>query len=105
MTIDVFKLQFDVGEFDMVVCDNASRRCHLFEVKHSGEMAAPQFRHLADPKKLRHVQDRFGDVVERTVLYRGENVDLDGGIRYRNVNAYLKSIVDNPGRGLSEGGK
>ena len=91
---DVFKLQFDVGEFDMVVCDNASRRCRLFEVKHSGEMAAPQFRHLADPGKIRLAQDRFGEVVERTVLYRGEDVDLDGGIRYRNVNAYLKSVAN-----------
>ena len=100
---DVFKLQFDVGEFDMVVCDNDSRRCRLFEVKHSGEIAAPQFRHLADVGKLRLVQDRFGEVVERTVLYRGEDVDLDGGIHYRNVNAYLKSIANNPDCGLSKG--
>lgn len=48
---DVFKLQFDVGEFDMAVCDNANRRCRLFEVKHSGEMAAPQFRHLQIRKR------------------------------------------------------
>jgi len=100
---DVFKLQFDVGEFDMVVCDNASRRCRLFEVKHSGELAAPQYRHLAAPEKLRLVQDRFGEVVERTVLYRGEDIDLDGGIHYRNVNAYLKSIANNPDCGSSKG--
>ena len=90
---DVFKLQFDVGEFDMVVCDNTRRRCSIFEVKHSGEMAASQFRHLADQGKLRLVRDRFGEVVERTVLYRGEDVYLNSGIRYRNVNAYLKSVV------------
>ena len=87
---DVFKLQFDVGEFDMVVCDNAHRTCRLFEIKHSGEIAEQQFRHLADKEKLRLVQERFGDVMERTVLYRGPDADIDGGIRYRNVNSFLK---------------
>ena len=87
---DVFKLQFDVGEFDMVVCDNAHRACRLFEIKHSGGIAEQQFRHLADREKLRLVQERFGDVMERTVLYRGPDADIDGGIRYRNVNAFLK---------------
>ena len=89
---DVFKMQFDVGEFDMVVCDNANRRCRLFEIKHSGEIAESQFRHLADPGKIRIVQNLFGEVLERTVLYRGEDCDLAGGIRYRNVNAYLKTL-------------
>ena len=87
---DVFKLQFDVGEFDMVICDNAHRTCQLFEIKHSGEIAEQQFRHLADKEKLRLVQERFGDVVERTVLYRGPDADIDGGICYRNVNTFLK---------------
>ena len=87
---DVFKLQFDVGEFDMVICDNAHRSCRLFEIKHSGEIAEQQFCHLADKEKLRLVQERFGDVAERTVLYRGPDADIDGGIRYRNVNSFLK---------------
>ena len=37
-------------------------------------------------------QNLFGEVLERTVLYRGEDCDLAGGIRYRNVNAYLKTL-------------
>ena len=89
---DVFKMQFDVGEFDMVVCDNANHRCRLFEIKHSGEIAASQFRHLADPGKIRIVRNLFGEVSERTVLYRGEDCDLEDGIRYRNVTAYLKAL-------------
>ena len=87
---DVFKLQFDVGEFDMVVRDNANRTCRLFEVKHSGEVAERQFRHLVDMEKIELVRERFGDVTERTVLYRGADADIDGGIHYRNVNAFLK---------------
>ena len=87
---DVFKLQFDVGEFDMVVCDNVHRTCRLFEIKHSGEVTEQQFRHLVDREKIRLVRERFGDVTERTVLYRGADADIDGGIRYCNVNAFLK---------------
>ena len=87
---DVFKLQFDIGEFDMVVCDNVHRTCRLFEIKHSGEVTEQQFRHLVDREKIRLVRERFGDVTERTVLYRGADADIDGGIRYRNVNAFLK---------------
>ena len=87
---DVFKLQFDVGEFDMVVRDNANRTCRLFEIKHSGEVTERQFRHLVDMEKIRLVCERFGAVTERTVLYRGADADIDGGIHYRNVNAFLK---------------
>ena len=87
---DVFKLQFDVGEFDMVVRDNANRTCRLFEIKHSGEVTEQQFRHLVDMEKIELVRERFGDVTERTVLYRGADADIDGGIHYRNVNAFLK---------------
>ena len=90
---DVFKLQFEAGEFDMVVCDNETHRCALFEIKHSGEAAEAQTRHLLDDKKLRSVRDRYGDVVARTVLYRGTNADLPNGVRYRNVNEFLKNVV------------
>ena len=90
---DVFKLQFEAGEFDMVVCDNGTHRCALFEIKHSGEAVEAQTRHLLDDKKLRSVRDRYGDIVARTVLYRGTNADLPNGIRYRNVNEFLKNVV------------
>ena len=90
----VFKLQFASGEFDMVVCDNEKRQCRLFEIKHSGEVVEAQMRHLADEAKLLFVRERYGDVVERTVLYRGAEAEVPGGIRYRNANAYLKDLVD-----------
>ncbi len=89
----VFKLQFESGEFDMVVSDNENHRCELFEIKHSGEVAEAQTRHLLDERKLRSVRDQYGDVVARTVLYRGKNADLPSGVRYRNVNEYLKDVT------------
>ena len=88
----VFKLQFASGEFDMVVCDNAKRTCRLFEIKHSGVAVEAQRRHLVDEAKLRFVRERLGDIDARTVLYRGDDMVLADGIRYRNVNSYLTSL-------------
>lgn len=33
-----------VGEFDMVVVDNANATCEIYQVKHSKEQAKEQFR-------------------------------------------------------------
>ena len=91
----VFKFQFASGEFDMVIRDNAMRTCQLFEIKHSGVAVEAQRRHLSDESKLHVVRELFGDVKGRTVLYRGEDAELADGIRYRNVNAYLKDLPPN----------
>ena len=88
----VFQLQFAVGEFDMVVADNANATCEIYEVKHSKEKANEQFRHLIDEEKLKNTEFRYGKISKRTVIYRGENTTLENGIEYRNVEDYLKSL-------------
>ena len=89
----VFQLQFAVGEFDMVVADNANATCEIYEVKHSKEKANEQFRHLIDEEKLKNTEFRYGKITKRTVIYRGENATLENGIEYRNVEDYLKSLL------------
>ncbi len=89
----VFQLQFVVGEFDMVVADNANATCEIYEVKHSKEQAKEQFRHLIDEEKLKNTEFRYGKITKRTVIYRGENATLENGIEYRNVEDYLKSLL------------
>lgn len=42
----VFKLQFAVGEFDMVVCDPKALTCEIYEVKYSRERISEQCRHI-----------------------------------------------------------
>lgn len=88
----VFVLQFPVGEFDMVIFDPASASCEIFEMKHSAERIANQYRHLIDPQKCAATEHRYGPIRKRTVLYRGENKNLDSGIFYRNVEEYLKEL-------------
>ena len=88
----VFKLQFAVGEYDMVVFDPKKAECEIFEVKHSDKIDKNQYRHLTDDAKLKETEFRFGRITRRTVLYRGENTSIEG-IEYLNVEEYLRSIV------------
>ena len=87
----VCKLQFLSGEFDMVVYDEEKSCCAIYEIKHSSETALEQYRHLIDEEKCQSTQRRFGAITERIVLYRGEDMQLDNGVSYRNVEEYLSA--------------
>lgn len=87
----VFKLQFAVGEFDMVVFDPKTLTCKIYEVKYSKERVKNQYRHLVDEKKCQMTSHRYGDIEGRYVIYRGEHAEMDG-IEYLNVEEYLKSL-------------
>ncbi len=89
----VFQLQFAVGEFAMVVADNANATCEIYEVKHSKKQAKEQYRHLMDEEKMKSTAFRYGKITKKVVIYRGENTTLENGIEYRNVEEYLKSLV------------
>ena len=88
---DVFKLQFAVGEFDMVIADPLAVTCELFEIKHSTEAVPEQCRHLTDTEKLEAAEFRYGTITGRYVIYRGKSKKV-GDIRYMNVEDYLKKL-------------
>ena len=88
----VFVLQFPIGEFDMVVFDPESASCRIYEIKHSEEAVPQQYRHLADAEKCALTEHRYGQITEKTVLYRGKNQTIDG-IRYQNVEEYLRQLL------------
>ena len=91
----VFKLKFAAGEFDMVIYDREKNVCGIYEIKHSDKSDANQYRHLADADKCEQTERRFGQIVSKAVLYRGESFEAENGIAYRNVEEYLKNdIVD-----------
>ena len=89
---EVFKLEFLIGEFDMVISDEEAEKCEIYEIKHSAEIAEEQYRHLIDEEKLEKTRFRYGEISKRVVLYRGENKVLPNGIIYWNVEDYLKSL-------------
>ena len=88
----VFRLQFPVGEYDMVVVDPLAIECEIYEIKHSAERVSAQYRFLEDTEKLEAVEFRYGKIKKRTVIYRGENATLDNGIEYLNAEDYLKIL-------------
>lgn len=88
----VFKLQFAIGEFDMVVFDSQNLCCKIFEIKHSSEISEFQMRHLLDDEKCKQTEFRYGRIESKIVLYRGKSKTLPNGIIYINVEEYLKSL-------------
>lgn len=88
----VFKLQYPVGEFDMVVADPKAIECELYEIKHSEKLVPAQYRFLEEKEKLEEAEFRYGRIRKRAVIYRGQSTVLENGIEYLNVEEYLKSL-------------
>ncbi|MBR1651681.1 MAG: AAA family ATPase [Lachnospiraceae bacterium] len=87
----VFKLQFPVGEFDMVVFDPRELNCKIYEVKYSKEVVDDQYRHLVSEEKCAMTAKRYGDIKGKYVIYRGEETSR-GEVNYLNVEEYLRSL-------------
>lgn len=89
--MQVFQLQFAVGEFDMVVFDAKRACCEIYEIKHSDKVADEQRRHLLNPKKCAETEFRYGKILSKNVIYRGADVSVQG-VRYLNVEKYLEKL-------------
>ncbi len=88
-TMEAFKFKFDAGgEFDMVIYDKASRNCRIYEIKHSTEVNEKQTIHLRDAEKCQIIENRFGPISGKFVLYRGKDT-LAEGVQYLNVENFL----------------
>lgn len=90
---EIFKLQFAIGEFDMVVADPISETCRIYEIKYSNKTAKEQYRHLQDKEKCERTENFFGRITEKAVIYRGVSDTVDG-IKYINAEEYLNHIAD-----------
>ena len=88
---EVFRLQFAVGEFDMVIANPESISCEIYEIKHSDKIVPEQYKNLIDDNKVTATEFRYGKVTKRTVIYRGPNA-MDGEICYVNVEDYLRAL-------------
>ena len=89
---EVFKLLFDVGEFDMVIFNPETASCEIYEIKYSKEIVQQQTRYLLDEKKCMDTEFRYGTITGKYVLYRGETQMVDD-VQYLNVEEYLKMFM------------
>lgn len=88
-TMEAFKFKFDVGgEFDMVIYDKAGQNCRIYEIKHSTEVNEKQTIHLRDAEKCQIIENRFGPISGKFVLYRGKDTFAEG-VQYLNVENFL----------------
>ena len=87
----VFKLLFSIGEFDMVVADNESLTCDIYEIKYSKEIIDKHYQHLIDDKKCADTEFRYGKIINKYVIYRGQSTEVNG-IKYVNVEEYLNKL-------------
>lgn len=86
-----FKLILSRREIDMVIYDTQTNDCEEYEIKHSRKMVPEQTRALLDEELNTEIEAKYGKVVRRCVIYRGES-KLDGEVSYLNVEEYLKSL-------------
>ena len=88
-TMEAFKFKFDTGgEFDMVIYDKVGQNCRIYEIKHSTEVNEKQTIHLRDAEKCQIVENRFGPISGKFVLYRGKDTFAEG-VQYLNVENFL----------------
>ena len=88
-TMEAFKFKFDAGgEFDMVIYDKTSQNCRIYEIKHSAKVNEKQTIHLRDAEKCQIVENRFGPISGKFVLYRGKDM-FSEGVQYLNVENFL----------------
>ena len=91
----VFQIRFEAGEFDMVIYDNQTNTCEIYEIKHSLEAIPFQYRHLINEDKIALTEKRFGKITKKCVLYRGETMQSENDVMYKNVEEYLNELVVN----------
>lgn len=88
----VFQIRFEAGEFDMVIYNSETNTCEIYEIKHSAEFDAHQYRHLINDEKVALTEKRFGKITKKCVLYRGNTMTTDDGVEYKNVEEYLNEL-------------
>ena len=87
-SLNVFKIEFSVGEFDMVIVNNEMLFCDIYEIKYSDKRISDQTRHLNDIEKCLMTEFKFGSIRKKCVIYQGETT-TEFGVEYINVDEFL----------------
>ena len=89
---EAFKFRFDVGgEFDMVIYNKGTNTCSIYEIKHSDKVVIEQAKHMLNNEKCNLLENKFGKITGKYVLYRGKEEKLDE-VNYINVEQFLYKL-------------
>ena len=75
----------------MIVADQENDEAYLFEIKYSSKSTEEQTRHLRNPNLVRYVNENFGQVKGRAVLYNGPDETREE-IPYLNAADFLEDV-------------
>ena len=86
-------------EAEMIQLDKQKGESYLFEEKYSNQIVIDQTKHLRNTDFLEYIDENFGKVKSRLVLYTGAS-SKQNDVLYLNAATYLKrlSIVSNTPR-------
>lgn len=88
-----FKLTLSRSEFDMIIYTSGENTCEAYEIKHSAEIVPRQYHVLNDEEQCALVEQQYGRITKKCVIYRGKSCTLENGIIYLNVEEYLNSLA------------
>ena len=72
----------------MVINNPESLETRIYEIKYSKAQVPDQTRHLLDETKCAQTEFRYGKIIQKAVLYRGNTCKV-GDIDYINLEEYL----------------
>lgn len=78
-------------EADLVIVDTETEEAHLFEIKFSDQQVEEQTKHLQNSEFIAYVDQNFGKVKSRTVIYNGADAEVFG-VKYQNAETFLCRI-------------
>jgi hypothetical protein len=79
-------------EADVIIFDKKQNECYLFEIKHSSENVKEQSRHLENEAFLDYVEEHFGTIKGRAVLYNGQGDDSP--VPRISASLFMKQLYD-----------
>lgn len=79
-------------EANMILVDMQKNESYLFEIKYSNQIVEEQTKHLRNEHFRQYVDENFGKVINRFVIYTGESHCSTNEIPYLNAETYLNEL-------------
>ena len=81
-------------EVDMLIFDKKKKETYLFEIKHSETYAENQSLHLEDKNFCDYIENRFGKIKSKIVLYNGKT-DKNHNVTRMSASEFLIKLYQN----------
>jgi hypothetical protein len=75
--------------YDLLVYDSCSDECWIYVVHYSEEKDEKLESQLLNDENRRTMERQFGRIIDRSILYLGEEEWTENGIHYQNAGSYL----------------